>query len=184
MCCAGRPTLPPERDPDLVLCRRAAGGDRGAFALLVSAHGNRLRSFLAHVAGADLADELAQAAFVKAWQALSRFRGDALFSSWLCGIGWRCFIDHARRERSEARRRAGAASLGDPVEPPSQADRIDLQRALDRLDAVERAALVLCEGHGWSHSEAAAILRLPLGTLKGTVQRARRKCRDFLGVTA
>jgi RNA polymerase sigma-70 factor (ECF subfamily) len=176
--------LPPERDPDFILCRRAAAGDRGAFALLVSAHGNRLRGFLAHVAGADLADELAQEAFVKAWQALPRFRGEALFSSWLCGIGWRCFIDHARRERSEARRREGAASLGDPDEPPSQADRIDLERALARLDAVERAALVLCEGHGWSHGEAAAILRLPLGTLKGIVQRAKRKCRNFLGVTA
>ncbi|MEA3062497.1 MAG: hypothetical protein QOJ94_2278 [Sphingomonadales bacterium] len=176
--------MPPERDPDLVLCRRAAGGDRGAFALLVSAHGNRLRGFLAHVAGAELADELAQEAFVKAWQALPGFRGDSLFSSWLCAIGWRCFIDHARRERSEARRREGAAAAGDPAEPSSQSDRIDLQRALDRLDAVERAALVLCEGHGWSHSEAAMILHLPLGTLKGTVQRAKRKCRDFLGVTA
>src|SRR4051812_16738906 len=118
MCCAGQagPTLPPERDPDLILCRRAASGDRGAFALLVSAHGNRLRGFLAHVAGAGLADELAQEAFVKAWQALPRFRGEALFSSWLCGIGWRCFIDPPRRGRSEARPRGRAAAAREP--PP------------------------------------------------------------------
>ena len=48
---------------------------------------------------------------------------------------------------------------------------------LSRLDERERAALVLCEGHGWTHGEAAVLLAMPLGTLKSTVARAKEKCR-------
>jgi RNA polymerase sigma-70 factor (ECF subfamily) len=50
---------------------------------------------------------------------------------------------------------------------------------LARLGDGERAALVLCEGHGWTHSEAAELLSLPLGTLKSTVARAKSKCREM-----
>jgi RNA polymerase sigma-70 factor (ECF subfamily) len=50
---------------------------------------------------------------------------------------------------------------------------------LARLSESERAALVLCEGHGWTHPEAAELLGLPLGTLKSTVARAKAKCREM-----
>jgi RNA polymerase sigma-70 factor (ECF subfamily) len=48
---------------------------------------------------------------------------------------------------------------------------------LSRLSESERAALVLCDGHGWTHAEAAELLSLPLGTLKSTIARAKSKCR-------
>lgn len=172
--------MPPEREADAVLCRRAAGGDRGAFRLLVETHEKRLRAFLAQLGGPDLGDELAQEAFLKAWQSLPHFRGDSKFSSWLCAIGWRLFVDHKRRERSEGRKREAAADLAETRMLPPEGARLDLARALARLEPVERAALVLCEGHGWSHGEAAGILRIPLGTLKGTVRRAKQKCREHL----
>lgn len=172
--------MPPAIESDSLLCRRAAKGDRRAFSLLVAAHAQRLRGFLAHLAGPELADELAQEAFVKAWLSLPAFRGEAKFSSWLCAIGWRCFIDHHRRERSESRRRDQAALAGSGAPGADTNAHIDLRRALARLDPVERGALVLCEGHGYSHPEAAEILGLPLGTLKGTVRRARQKCRAWL----
>lgn len=175
--------MPDATDPDLLLCRRAAAGDRTAFGLLVAGHEKRLRAFLGHVAGPGLADELAQEAFVKAWRSLHLYRGDARFFSWLCAIGWRCFLDHGRRERGEGRRRDAAATLAEPAQPPTGGEAVDLARALARLEPVERAALVLCEGHGWSHGEAAAILRVPLGTLKGNVRRAKQKCRDYLEMT-
>ncbi len=171
--------MPSDRDSDPDLCRRAAAGDRAAFSILVGRHESRLRGFLAHLAGPDLGDELAQQSFVKAWEGARHFRGDSQYSSWLCAIGWRCFADHVRSERSEARRRAGSAEEH-RAEPLAADARIDLARALGLLEPVERAALVLCEGHGWSHGEAAGILRIPLGTLKGTVARAKRKCREML----
>lgn len=177
--------MPPDRDGDPELCRRAAAGDRAAFSTLVGRHERRLRGFLAHLAGPDLGDELAQQSFVKAWESARHFRGDSKFSSWLCSIGWRCFIDHARRERSEGRRRAASGVDGDGPDALGADARIDLARALAKLEPVERASLVLCEGHGWSHGEAAMILRIPLGTLKGAVARAKRKCRALLeGVPA
>lgn len=172
--------MPPECEPDEVLCRRAVDGDRGAFRLLVETHERRLRAFLVQIAGPDLGDELAQETFLKAWQSLRGFRGEAKFSSWLCAIGWRLFVDHKRRETSEARKRDAAAELAEREEAPAADARVDLERALARLDSVEKAAIVLCEGHGWSHEEAAVILRLPLGTLKGIVRRAKQKCREYL----
>jgi len=50
---------------------------------------------------------------------------------------------------------------------------------LARLSENERASLVLCDGHGWTHPEAADLLGLPLGTLKSTVARAKAKCREM-----
>ena len=58
---------------------------------------------------------------------------------------------------------------------PSPHVRIDIDRALASLPERERAAALLCLGEGWSHSEAAQILGLPLGTLKSLVARARTK---------
>jgi sigma-70-like protein len=112
--------LPPAREADAVLCRRAAGGDRGAFRLLVETHEKSLRAFLAQLAGPELGDELAQEVFLKAWQSLATFRGDAKFSSWLCAIGWRLFVDQRRREHSEGRKREAAARLAETVELPAR----------------------------------------------------------------
>ncbi len=50
---------------------------------------------------------------------------------------------------------------------------------LARLNDKERASLILCEGHGWTHQEAAELLGLPLGTLKSTVARAKSRCREM-----
>ena len=110
-------TLPPERDPDTVLCRRAAL--KAHSRLLVETHERRLRAFLKQLAGPDLANELAQEAFLKAWQSLHGFREEAKFSSWLCAIGWRLFVDHKRREKSEGRKRAAAAELAEREQAPA-----------------------------------------------------------------
>ena len=172
--------MPLERDEETRLCLRAAGGDRRAFSALVAGHEKRLRAFLGRLAGPELGDEIAQQSFVKAWQGLRRFRGEARFGSWLCAIGWRCYSDHLRAERTETRKRENSAFGVDEAEAFSSDARLDLDRALAALEPVERAALILCDGHGWSHVEAADILGIPLGTLKGSAARAKRKCRAIL----
>ena len=60
---------------------------------------------------------------------------------------------------------------------PGDAPADEVQDMLSRLSDSERASLVLCDGHGWSHVEAAELLGMPLGTLKSTVARAKEKCR-------
>ena len=169
--------LASEAHSDWGLCLLAADGDPRAFRLLVSRHENRLRSFLSRLAGPQIADDLSQEAFVKAWLGLKAFRGDCQFSSWICSIGWRCFLDHCRRNRTDQ------SSTTDYYLAPGtdQSDAaLELERLLGRLTATERAVLVLCDGHGWSHSEAASILALPLGTVKGISRRAKAKCRSGL----
>jgi RNA polymerase sigma factor (sigma-70 family) len=172
--------LPAPPDGDRQLCSLAAAGDRRAFRELVARHEGRLRAFLTRLAGADLADDLAQEAFLKAWRHLALFRGEARFGSWLCGIGWRCYADHLRRARADNRKHNALAELPDDTHPFAGDTEIDVDRALGTLAPVERAALILCDGHGWSHVEAAEMLGMPLGTLKRAVARAKAKCRALL----
>lgn len=156
-------------DEDLALSRRAAAGDHAAFAMLVEKHERPLRSFLARAFGAEVADDIAQDAFLKAWRAAGQYDGRARYSTWLTRIAWRCRLDALRRNRA-----VGAEDV-DAGHAPSESAEVD--DMLARLSESERASLVLCEGHGWTHSEAAEMLGLPLGTLKSTVARAKAKCR-------
>lgn len=159
----------PDNEEDLALSRRAARGDAGAFALLVDKYERPLRAFLGRMGAAEFADDIAQEAFLKAWRAAAQYDGRARYSTWLTKIAWRCRLDQLRRQR-----------IVDP-EPTQRNDEsaAEVQDMLSRLSDKERAALVLCEGHGWTHAEAAELLAMPLGTLKSTVARAKSKCREM-----
>ena len=146
---------------------QAAAGDVAAFTNLVRRHERRVRSFLGRLTRGEGAEDLAQETFLKAWRTASSWRGEGSYEGWLLRIAWRQFLSSRR-----GRREAGAEAAG----PAPAADanlRIDLDRALASLPARERAAALLCYGEGCSHAEAAAILDLPLGTLKSIVLRAR-----------
>ena len=158
-------------DEDLALSRRAAGGDHAAFAMLVEKHEAPLRSFLARAIGRDAADDIAQEAFIKAWRAAGQFDGRSRYSTWLTRIAWRCRIDALRRQRPVT------AEEHELIETVSS--RVEVDDMLSRLSEKERASLVLCEGHGWTHGEAAELLDMPLGTLKSTIARAKAKCRSM-----
>jgi len=161
--------VPQGNEEDLALSRRAARGDHLAFSLLVEKYEAPLRSFLARMGAGELADDIAQEAFLKAWRAAGQYDGRARYSTWLTRIAWRCRLDQLRRRRPvEQDEERGDAGQSDEV-----------QDMLSRLSDGERAALVLCEGHGWTHNEAAELLSVPLGTLKSTVARAKTKCREM-----
>ena len=104
----------------------------------------------------------------KAWRAAAQYDGRARYSTWLTRIAWRCRLDALRKERRPA--------FDEPDAPAAQPSG-EVEDMLARLSENERAALVLCDGHGWTHGEAAELLGLPLGTLKSTVARAKDKCR-------
>lgn len=160
--------------------QRVAGGDRAAFQLLVLRHEGRLRAFLSRAAGCD-ADDLAQEAFVRAWQRAGDYRGQGSYAAWIMGIGWRLFLDQRRTARRREALVAGEeiSTISDP-RPASDAA-IDADRLLGALSPQERAALTLCFGHGWSHSEAAEIMGVPLGTVKSLVLRGRAKAQKMIG---
>jgi RNA polymerase sigma-70 factor (ECF subfamily) len=168
--------MPPDEEARLIAAARR--GDSRAFAVLVNAHQQAVRGFLRRFTGHwNDADDIAQEAFVTAWRRLDRFEGRSSFRSWVSGIGFRIARDAQRAHgRAAARDTAWRAQQGDADENAAPLeDRIALADAMAALPEDQRAAVSLCLGEGFSHSEAATILKLPLGTVKSHVARGRER---------
>ncbi len=165
------------------LIAAARAGDGGAFAELVARHQQALRGFLRRYVGhwGD-ADDLAQEAFVTAWARLDRFEGRSSFRTWACGIAYR-IARAAKRSHERAQMRDAEWLDAQPNDDQAPLeDRIALAGAMKALPQDQRAALALCLGEGFSHAEAAEILRLPLGTVKSHVNRGRERLLNVLKV--
>jgi RNA polymerase sigma factor (sigma-70 family) len=147
---------------------------REAFAPLVAAHQQAVRAFLRRLCGDPAeADDLAQEVFIAAWTSLDRFRRGENFRLWLYGIAYRKFLASRRAAGRRRHREARAAEIAEQVENPDADARLDLQKAMMALSEPQRAAVALCLAAEVSHSDAAALLALPLGTVKAHVQRGR-----------
>jgi RNA polymerase sigma-70 factor (ECF subfamily) len=157
--------------------------DVGAFGELVRRHQSAVRRFLRHLArGNDsLADDLAQETFLQAHRGLSRFRGDAPFLTWILGIAHNHYRNACRRRRDEVPLEADEARM---VYAPSLERRTDLRQdlsaAMDRLTPDEQLAVRLAFENGLSHSEIAALLQWPLGTVKTHLARGKDKLRELM----
>lgn len=171
----------PSQPADEALAAAAARGDGAAFESLVRRHERVVRGFLARLAGAGRADDLAQETFLTAWTKASAFSGEGRYKGWLMRIAWRTFLMDAR---GRGRRLPEHKGTG---EAPEQADRSDAERdlivedALARLKKEDRAAVILCLVLGHSHGEAAKILDMPLGTVKTRVARGSARLLELLG---
>jgi RNA polymerase sigma-70 factor (ECF subfamily) len=166
-------------DSDTELARKAAAGDTAAFTALVRLHESKVRRFLDRLLRGDGAEDLAQEVFLKAWRMARSWREEGPYGAWLMRIAWTSFLSH-NKTRGRQRDRETAACDPDPGKAGNAEAAIDLQRALAGLSERERAAALLCFGEGCSHSEAAAILDLPLGTVKSLVARARTRILAYL----
>jgi RNA polymerase sigma factor (sigma-70 family) len=168
-------------DADL-LARVLVDGDQHAFGELVRRHQSPVRGLLRQLTRADveLADDLAQDTFIRAYKNIRSFRGEAKFSTWLYRVAYNVFREHARKRKElvgidEAQLQAQA----DP-QTTDPALRLDLMSALTQLPLHERTAIVLCCQNGLSHDEAARVLDIPLGTVKTNVLRGREKLKKML----
>lgn len=164
---------------DVELCALAAAGDRRGYEELVRRHGSAVRALLRRM-GAQQAesDDVAQDAFLTGFERIAEYRGEGAFPGWIKRIAARLYL---RRLRKDRRLAAFAVELDDAPPAPVDADRrIDLDEALKTLSAPERLCVSLCYGAGVSHAEAAAALRLPLGTVKSHVKRGLEKLKARL----
>ena len=155
----------------------AAAGDRAAFGELVRRHGSAVRGLLRRMgAEPSLADDLAQDAFLAAFERIVEFRGEGTFSAWVRKIAARLYV---RRWRKDMRLDVLDGSHEEEVAggEGAAASRIDLDGALKTLSATERMCISLCYGAGLSHAEAAEALNAPLGTVKSHVKRGLDKLR-------
>ena len=163
---------------DVELAAFAAAGGRREFGELVRRHSASVRGLLRRLgAEASLADDVAQDAFIQAFERCSEFRGEGSFSAWVRRIAARLYV---KRRQKEAR----WTELPEGDEPstlmPDRGRAIDLDEALKSLSEVERVCVSLCHGAGLTQSEIAAALNLPLGTVKSHVKRGLDKLRARL----
>jgi len=177
------------------LVERARRGDQDAFERLVVDNQNRVYGLALRLSGSrEEAADLAQEAFVKAWQGLEKFQGESSFATWIYRLTTNVCIDHLRRKKRREEVEP-AVSLDDPDsgwaepadwegDPQRQLERTErgqaLARGLDRLPRWQRQILVLRELSGLSYQEIGTALDLDLGTVKSRIARARLALRKIL----
>jgi RNA polymerase sigma-70 factor (ECF subfamily) len=180
-------------DQDLVArCRR---GEVAAFEPLVERYRERVwRLALGYVRDREEAWDVAQEAFIRAWQALPSFREQSAFYTWLFRIVVNVATDRVRARA--ARGRAFGADpvpeeewervMTDPAAGPDEAatrteERARIQRALEALPEHHRAIIMLSDLEGLSYREIAEVLDIPMGTVMSRLHNARKRLRQVLG---
>ena len=186
-------------DDDAGFVARCQRGETEAFSVLVRRHQKKMLNIAYRMIGDyDEACDVVQEAFLSAYRAIGKFRGDARFSTWLCGI----VLNHSRSHMKlgAARYRREAGSLDDPVkskdggllnEPRSQEESVverlekrerdaKVQECIGSLDGEQREVLVLRDIQGFSYEEIGVMLKLPQGTVRSRLFRARNALKDKL----
>jgi RNA polymerase sigma-70 factor (ECF subfamily) len=187
---------PPLSDERLV--ELSLDGDEGAFGVLVRRYQRRLTAFLSQLVGdMELARELAQEAFIRAWSALERFDPKYRFSTWLFRIAHNLGIDQLRRRRLQTTPLYRTDSEGGEVEVvvpdldkdplghlENRALALELRQVIDGLRPEYRELVLLRHFGGLSYQEIADFTDMPLGTVKNKLFRAhsvlRKALTDFL----
>lgn len=160
----------------------ARSGDMRAFGRLVDAHQVAVRGFLRRLMRRmGDAEDVAQEAFVRAFETLDRFDGQARFRTFVCGIAYRVWRDQNRSWFRARARDQAYADAAPAAEGLSTELRLALRQAMDALPEAQRAAVALCLGAEFTHEEAAAALQMPVGTVKSHVARGRARLKQVLG---
>ncbi|HSJ01478.1 MAG: sigma-70 family RNA polymerase sigma factor [Verrucomicrobium sp.] len=181
-------------DADLV--RRAQSGDARAFDSLVTRYRGKVYGMCYHlVQNEQDAWDLAQEAFIKAWRALSSFKGDASFYTWIYRIAHNSTYDWLRKRKIETsgefndERQSGVAAGAETVPKgdfrPDEALKnrelgVRIQQAINQLTPDHRTAVLLREVEGLSYEEIAEIMQSSLGTVMSRLFYARKKLQELL----
>ena len=160
----------------------ARSGDEAAFRVLYRRHTPALYRLALRLGGGDgpWAEELVQRTWIRAVEGSSSFAWRSSLSSWLGGIAINC----ARELWREARTRSETALAEEiPVAAPrllAPEERVDLERAIERLPAGYREVFVLHDVEGYTHEEIGGLLGIESGTSKSQLSRARQRLRAAL----
>lgn len=185
----------PDSQTDLQLVRKVRNGDRAAFDLLVVKYQSRVASIISrYVYDSQEVMDLTQEAFIKAYRAIDRFRGDSAFYTWLYRIAVNTAKNYlesrSRRPQSsadsaEAENFNDGRRLRDIASPERLLQRDQLQKelsgAIASLPEELRSAFLLREYDGLSYEDIARILECPIGTVRSRIFRARDAVDKHLG---
>ena len=177
-----------EAKVDQLLVERVQKGDKRAFDLLVLKYQHRIVSLVSrYVSDSAEAQDVAQEAFIKAYRAIGRFRGDSAFYTWLYRIGintaknW--IVAKNRRPPSsdidavDAEQYTMSSRLKETSTPENELMREEIERAVyDTIATLPedlRTAIILREMDGMSYEEIATTMECPIGTVRSRIFRAR-----------
>jgi RNA polymerase sigma factor (sigma-70 family) len=162
-----------------VVVALAARGNADAFAEIVSRCQNRVRSFMHRLCNnPDLADDLAQQVFLKAWSSIRQLRTPGAFHGWLRRIMVSIWVEELRGRKIKYTEWDESAPLEAPI--AATGERIDLDKALAQLPASIRLCVVLAYNDGLSHQEISDLTDMPLGTVKSNIYRGTDRMRALL----
>jgi RNA polymerase sigma-70 factor (ECF subfamily) len=175
------------------LLRRSARGDEAAFAAVYDATARRLYGLaLRIVRDPAMSEEVTQEVYLDVWRHCARFdedRGSAI--SWLMTIAHRTAVDRVRASEASRRRDDAHAATSQDVDFDTTAESAHasleaqrVRRALTTLTDAQRSAVELAYLGGYTHTEVARLLDLPLGTAKTRIRDGLIRLRDTLGVPA
>lgn len=164
--------------------RLAQQGDRRAYAELVKVHQQGVINMVYRMCSdTQMAEDVAQDTFIRAWQHLPAYQPRSSFRNWLYRIASNRALDIFRRERETADIDDLPIPSGNPG-PESEAIRSErgqaVQRAVLALPAASRSVLVLREYEGLSYKEISQMLDIPLGTVMSRLNYARSKLAEML----
>jgi RNA polymerase sigma-70 factor (ECF subfamily) len=173
------------------LLQRAARGDRAAFAELYDATAARVHGLAVRVVRDPAqAEEVTQEAFLEIWRTASRYdaaRGSAV--SWLLTIAHRKAVDRVRSAEAASRRESTYHLQNQTVDVDSTAEAATaslearrVRTALGALTEIQREAIELAYFGGYTHTEVATLLDLPVGTAKTRIRDGLIRLRDTIGV--
>ncbi|MCB1227346.1 MAG: sigma-70 family RNA polymerase sigma factor [Verrucomicrobiales bacterium] len=190
---------PPDTDPaeDLDLVRRCQEGDTRAFDALVTKYRGRVYAMTYHLVHNETeAWDLAQEAFIKAWRALPRFKGDSAFFTWLYRITHNVAYDWLRKKKIQSREEfddsrtdhqvaAGAETAPRQAPAPDKALRHAelgqrIRAAMDTLSEEHRQVILLREVEGLSYEEIAETAGCSIGTVMSRLFYARKNLQNLL----
>lgn len=180
-----RPSVEDAAYDECELVRRTQQGEIDAFSALVRKHQDAIYRLTTRMVGMDAAEDLAQGAFLKAWQEIDHFAGEAAFGTWLYRIATNLCLDHLRKT---ARQRLLpledlAATVPDDDDvaemvvgaAEQEERRLALKRALAELPSEDRLLLAMRVGDQLSYAEIADLLSLNPSTVGTRLYRARSR---------
>lgn len=177
-----------ENQTDLELVKRVQSGDKKSFDVLVLKYQHKVVNLvLRYVHDQDMAMDVAQEAFIKAYRGLKNFRGDSAFYTWLYRISINTaknyLVSQGRRtplvdiEAEEAEQFGGESALKEYATPERELLKDEIQAAIEQaIEALPddlRTAIVLRELEGFSYDEIAEAMDCPIGTVRSRIFRAR-----------
>lgn len=169
-------------DEDIKLVTKALQGNSEAFKELFMKHVAKINNLCLRISDdVNLAEDLTQEVFIKAWEKLNTFRSESKFSTWLHSIAMNLFLMHLRKESRLSEREEKFYAGKSEVNAKLQIDnRIDLENAIKKIPVHARAVLVYHDIEGYKHNEISEMMNIEIGTSKAHLHRARKILREEL----